>query len=196
MRHWFAQPGGRSDIAAALIVFAVLVFGALGLAERDRAADRAVDKQEIKDIAKRVVVIERQPSGKLIRRLGRNLTLCRRLPECADALDREPPPPHPKRKRRDRDKHAPDQRADRPPRTVTPPDPPTLDGGDGGDDPPPPSASTPVDTPTPSPAPQRGSSIVEVDVPPVDLDGDRGLLPQLLPEVNLPPVDLAPIRVP
>jgi hypothetical protein len=146
----------------------------------DESGDRQLtdrnQKEQVEDIARRVVEIERQPNRQLIRRLERNLTLCRQFDECADALDRESTPGD-RRQRRDRDDdRAPDQRADRPPRAPNqPPSTPSPTPGSGGDDPPPPpQTATPVPPPvaptTPPPAvPQRPAvpkPIVEVDLPP------------------------------
>jgi len=185
---------GLTAVATAVIVLAAAQWVGDQFATERR--DRSAQSQEG---AKRDRRIERR-----VEQLDRRVTpLCRRVAACRAVLlaDRRQARREQSRRepseRRDRRQHdddrAPEQVADRPPRAPVSPAPPDLDGSDGDDDPPDSGTPTPQ---TPSPAPERGSSIVEVDVPPVDLDGDQGLLPQLLPEVNLPPVDLAPIRVP
>jgi hypothetical protein len=150
---------------------------------RDRGSGDRQSRHQVESIARRVVRIERQPGPALIRRLERNLTLCRRFPECAAALDRET---QPRRRRRDRRVRHPDQRADRPPRQVVTPKP----GPDPVVGPPgPPDATNPSAPSSPaSPAP----SGTTVDVPPIDVDGDKGLLPN----INLPPIDLPPVELP
>jgi hypothetical protein len=119
-------------------------------------------------------------------------------------LEQEPDAPGERRPRRDDDR-APDQRADRPPRApAQPPSTPSPTPGSGGDDPPPPPQtatpvpppSAPITPPVTPTVPARPKPIVEVDLPPVDLDGARGLLPRVLPDVNLPKVDVPPVRVP
>jgi hypothetical protein len=200
IRRWFAQPGGRGDIAAALGVFAILVLGALYVLDdnidderRSRGQERAEDRQRVDRIDDRTLRLERDNP-----RACRQSPRCRAVvvPERDQGAARQRPKAPERRQRRERPDQTPEQVADRPPRVVAPPAAPELQ--DGGDDPPPPPTSTPADTPSPSPAPvpQRGSSILEVDVGPVDIDGSDGLAPELLPDVNLPPVDLPPIRLP
>lgn len=76
------------------------------------------------------------------------------------------------------------------------PNSPTAPGPRSPSTPPTPGTPTPSTPPSSPSAPQRPDPVVRVDVPPVDLDGDQGLLPQLLPDVNLPKVDIPPIRLP
>jgi len=167
-------------------------------AQKRSASDRR-SQADIERIVKRVVRVE--DVRHLARRLERT---CQRFPTCALELDRaerrdrerQVERDRQRRDRRDEGNEAPRQRADRPPRTVTPPDTPGVEG-DGGDDPPdPPGASTPSTPPASPSAPKAPGPLVELDPPPVDIDGPDGLLPQLLPDVNLPSVDIPPIRVP
>ncbi len=195
-RRWFGQPGGRGDIVAALGVFALLVGVAFLVAERDRQADRVTDRAETRErvdrIGYRLVRVERRDPG-LCRRSAPCRAVQRREAAARRRAQRETPAP--RRQRRDDEQRAPDQRADRPPRaTAQPPSTPTPTPP-GGDPPDPPSTSTPVTPTTPGPAaPSRGPT-VRVDPPAVDLDGDQGLLPELLPDVNLPPVKLPAVEV-
>lgn len=175
-----------------------IIVGSLGYVKAiDEAEDRiAADRRSQADIERIVVRVVRVEG---VRDLAESLErACRRFPTCATELDRaqrqERAVAEREQRRRRRDHgpdRAPEQRADRPPRQppMPTPQPEPVDGGP----PPPPGTSTPS---TPPSSPSAHEPVVEVDIPPVDLDGPDGLLPQLLPDVNLPPVDIPPIRVP
>ena len=190
-----------------------IILGALAMVQvADEAGDRArADRRSRGDIER---IVERVVRVEGVRDLARALErACRQFESCAAELDRAER--RERRARRDRTERrrrpdresdrAPRQRADRPPRQPTlPTHEPDPVGGPGPPDPP--GTSTPS-TPQSSPAvpgPQRPSvpsppdvePVVQVDAPPVDLDGDQGLLPQLLPRVNVTPVDVPPIRLP
>lgn len=198
LRSWLASPGpswattGRvvaifavpSVLAAIALVVSVSNFYSVRDEREDRIADRDEGRKRDHGLDRRVVRIERTRPE-----------LCRRSPTCRGLIERQPAAPtSPGRKpRRDREAAPPDQRADRPPRAPDqPPLTPSPTPGGGGDDTPPAAPPPPLTTPpTPQP-PVVAGPVVEVDLPPVDLDGDQGLLP----DVNLPPVDVPPLRVP
>lgn len=200
LRGWLASPApswattGRvlalvaasSTLAAIALLLSVSNFYSVRDERKDRIADADVGRERDKGLDRRVVRIERTwPS------------LCQRSPACRAAVRRQQPSPAPlgpgRKPRRDRDSPAPDQRADRPPRApVQPPSTPSPTPGGGGDEPPP-NPPRPVTPSTPPAAPQGGPV---VDVPPIDIDGPDGLLPETLPRVNLPPVDLPPVQLP
>ena len=191
-------------LSVAIILGSLAMVKVVGEAEDRVAADRR-SRGEIERIVERVVRVEG------VRELAQSLEqACRRFPTCAAELDRAQREQRAadeaqrKQERRRRDggpDRVPEQRADRPPRPpVTPA--PTPDPVDGGDGPDPPSTATPATRP-PSPAvplpprpvqPQQPA--VRVDPPAIDLDGDQGLLPRVLPDLNLPEVDAPPLRVP
>jgi hypothetical protein len=197
LREWSAQPPTWKDVAVALgglmtaTTLAVVGFGLWVDSQFDAGRDDdAKTRQRVDRIDDRVVRIERTSPG-----------LCRQSEACRAAIQRRKPPaaPTPGREpRRDRENAAPEQRADRPPRAPSvPPSTPTPTPPGGGGPPDPPSSSTPV-TPPSSPAaptaPNRPPT-VRVDPPAIDIDGDRGLLPELLPDVNLPEVKLPAVEI-
>jgi hypothetical protein len=176
--------GVALGLVVSLPVAAAIMLGSLAMVRvaeeaNDRNLDRAEDRRQVEAIARRVVRIERQPSRGLIRRLERNLTLCRRFPECAAALDQQP-----QRDRRDRDRDADIPTSDRPPRPPVPPVP-APDPNEGGPEPHGGAAPVPS-SPSPGAPPGRPSASPIVDIPPVDLDDDG----------VLPPIDVPPIHLP
>jgi hypothetical protein len=84
--------------------------------------------------------------------------------------------------RQRRDRRRPDDQPDAPP--ASEPSTPTARVTPSA-----PSSSSPSRSNAPGP-------VVHVDPPAVDIDGPRGIAPDVLPKINIPPVGLPPIRVP